>query len=155
MKGKVQPNMKICWKLTHPQAIRDVYEFLSSSEQIWRNLALHHFLRMWMGAVRVQTADKNITSNPHLSSPSINIRWSEKLHVFKKQIHHKDDLTLNHLLFGLSFWRHPFTVEDPLVSKWRNAKFLCIWWRNKHIYMLNGLRASIFWANFWMNYSFK
>ncbi len=25
-------------------------------------------------------------------------------------------------LFGLSFWRHPFTVEDPLVSKWCNAK---------------------------------
>ncbi len=22
-------------------------------------------------------------------------------------------------LFGLSFWRHPFTAEDPLVSKWK------------------------------------
>ncbi len=29
-------------------------------------------------------------------------------------------------LFGLSFWRHPFTVEDPLVSKWCNATFLQI-----------------------------
>ncbi len=29
-------------------------------------------------------------------------------------------------LFGLSFWRHPFTAEDPLVSKWRNDKFLQI-----------------------------
>ncbi len=28
--------------------------------------------------------------------------------------------------FGLSFWRHPFTAEDPLVSKWCNAKFLQI-----------------------------
>ncbi len=27
-------------------------------------------------------------------------------------------------LFGLSFWRHPFTAEDPLVSKWCNANFL-------------------------------
>ncbi len=27
-------------------------------------------------------------------------------------------------LFGLSFWRHPFTEEDPLVSKWYNATFL-------------------------------
>ncbi len=27
-------------------------------------------------------------------------------------------------LFGLSFWRHPFTAVDPLVSKWCNAKFL-------------------------------
>ncbi len=23
-----------------------------------------------------------------------------------------------------SFWRHPFSAEDPLVSKWCNAKFL-------------------------------
>ncbi len=30
-------------------------------------------------------------------------------------------------LFGLSFWRHPFTAEDPLVSKWCNATFLKIW----------------------------
>ncbi len=29
-------------------------------------------------------------------------------------------------LFGLSFWRHPFTAEDPLVSKRWNAKFLQI-----------------------------
>ncbi len=26
-------------------------------------------------------------------------------------------------LFGLSFWRHPFTAEDPLLSKWCNATF--------------------------------
>ncbi len=30
--------------------------------------------------------------------------------------------------FGLSFWQHPFTAEDPLVNKWCNAKFLHIWW---------------------------
>ncbi len=29
-------------------------------------------------------------------------------------------------LFGLSFWRHPFTAEHPLVSKWCNATFLQI-----------------------------
>ncbi len=29
-------------------------------------------------------------------------------------------------LFGLSLWRHPFTAEGPLVSKWCNAKFLQI-----------------------------
>ncbi len=27
-------------------------------------------------------------------------------------------------LFGLSFWRHPFTAEDPFVSKWCNATVL-------------------------------
>ncbi len=35
-----------------------------------------------------------------------------------------------------SFWRHPFTAEDPLVSKWWKAKF---WWRNRLI--LDGLRV--------------
>ncbi len=29
-------------------------------------------------------------------------------------------------LFGLLFWRHPFTAEDALVSKWHNATFLQI-----------------------------
>ncbi len=29
-------------------------------------------------------------------------------------------------LFGLSFWRHPFTAEDLLVIKWYNATFLQI-----------------------------
>ncbi len=29
-------------------------------------------------------------------------------------------------LFGLSFWRHPFTAEDSLVKTWCNAKFLQI-----------------------------
>ncbi len=34
-------------------------------------------------------------------------------------------------LFGLSFWRHPFTAEDPLVSKWCNAEFLWQCWINQ------------------------
>ncbi len=50
-------------------------------------------------------------------------------------------------LFGLSFWRHPFTAEHPLLSKWCNATFLQIWWRNKFIYILDGLRVSTFSAN--------
>lgn len=32
----VQPKMKICFKITHLQAIQDVDEFFSSSEPIWR-----------------------------------------------------------------------------------------------------------------------
>ncbi len=47
-------------------------------------------------------------------------------------------------LFGLSFWRHPFTAEDPSVSKWWNATFLQIWWRNKLIYILDGLKVWTF-----------
>ncbi len=44
-------------------------------------------------------------------------------------------------LFGLSFWRHPFTAEDPLVSKWWNSTFLQTWWRNKLIYIWDSLRV--------------
>ncbi len=29
-------------------------------------------------------------------------------------------------LFGLSFWRHPFTAEDPLVREWCNDELLQI-----------------------------
>ncbi len=56
------------WLLFSPlQAIQDVDEFVSSSEQIWRNLALHHLLTNGSSAVNGchqnerQTADKNIT----------------------------------------------------------------------------------------------
>ncbi len=48
------------------KVIQDVHEFVCSSEQIWRNVALHLLLTngsvmQGMGAVRmrVQTADKN------------------------------------------------------------------------------------------------
>ncbi len=60
-------------------------------------------------------------------------------------------------LFGLSFWRHPFTAEHPLVSKWCNATFLQIWWRNKLIYILDDLRVSTFSAkkNWGVNFSFN
>ncbi len=36
---------------THPQFIQDVDEFVSSSEQIWRNLALYHLLTNGSSAV--------------------------------------------------------------------------------------------------------
>ncbi len=39
--------------------------------------------------------------------------------------------------YQLSFWRHPFTAEDSMVSKWYNTKFLHICRRNKLIYILN------------------
>ncbi len=45
-------------------------------------------------------------------------------------------------LFGLSFWRHPFTAEDPLLRQWCNATFLQIWQRNKLV--LVGLRVRAF-----------
>ncbi len=43
--------MEICLKSTHSQAIQDVDEFISSSEQIWKNLALYHLLTNGSSAV--------------------------------------------------------------------------------------------------------
>ncbi len=49
------------------------------------------------------------------------------------------------------------TAEHPLVSKWWNATFIQIWWRNKLIYILDDLRArtcSVYF-HFWVNFSYK
>ncbi len=50
-------------------------------------------------------------------------------------------------LFGLSFWRHPFTAEHPLLRQWCRDTFLQIWWRNKLILISDDLRVSTFSAN--------
>ncbi len=47
-------------------------------------------------------------------------------------------------LFGLSFWRHPFTAEDPLLSKWCNATFIYDTNHKKIISILDGLSKYIF-----------
>ncbi len=46
----VHPKMKTYRKCSHPQAIQTVNEFVYSSEQIWRNVALHHnYIIIWKG----------------------------------------------------------------------------------------------------------
>ncbi len=57
----------------------------------------------------------------------------------------------------LSFWRHPFTAEHPLVRKWWSDTFPQICWRNKLILILADLKLKKFSANinFWVYYSFK
>ncbi len=53
-----------------------------------------------------------------------------------------------------SFWRHPFTAEHPLVSKWCSARFLQICsHEGTNIYILDGLR--VYSQHFWVNYSFN
>ncbi len=56
-------------------------------------------------------------------------------------------------VFGLSFWRHPFTAEDPLLRHWCDATFLQIWWRNKCIYIWDVLWVT-FSAIFFLNKQF-
>ncbi len=50
-------------------------------------------------------------------------------------------------LFRLSFWRHPFTAEDPMVSKWCDAKFLQIFSDEEKLIYMVGLSVSTFSAN--------
>ncbi len=50
-------------------------------------------------------------------------------------------------LFGLSFWRHPFTAEDPLVSKGHDANFF------KSVQVKTAWRWRIFF--FLVNYFFN
>ncbi len=56
-----------------PQAIQDVDEFVSSSELIWRKVALHNLFNN--GSSAVNGCRQNESPN------------SEKTHVCKKQIH--------------------------------------------------------------------
>ncbi len=55
-------------------------------------------------------------------------------------------------LFGLSFWRHPFTAEDPLISMWFNAIFLQICSDEE-----TNSSTSCRWVvcHFWVNCSFR
>ncbi len=47
-------------------------------------------------------------------------------------------------LFGLSFWRHPFTAEHPLLSKWWNAISPNLFpWTNKLIYILDSFLGEL------------
>ncbi len=103
-----------------------------------------------MGAVRmrVQTADKNITIIH--TTPVHQLMSSED----ETNLSLRRFFTLNS---GFNGWRHPFTAEHPLVSKWCNATFLQTWWRNKLILISDSLRVSGFSTNinFWVNCCFN
>ncbi len=76
-----------------------------------------------------------------LSSPDVNW-WTGVVCI----------IVMFYQLFGLSFWRHPFTAEHPLLRHWCSDTFLQTWWRNKLILILDGLRMRTFSA---INYSFN
>jgi len=69
-KGIVHPKMKICWKCPRPQAIQDEF--------------IYHLFTNGSSTVNGCRPNSWSTSNPHDSSPSINILWSEKLDISKK-----------------------------------------------------------------------
>ncbi len=56
-----------------------------------------------------------LTNKQLFTSQAIN-RWTGVMWITFELLHF-------YQLFGLPFWRHPFTTEDPLVSNWCNAIF--------------------------------
>ncbi len=138
--------MNTCWKLTRP-----VDEFVSSSIFL-RNVALHHLLSN--GSSAVNGCHQNESPNSwwaHILAISETHRFWHSLRMMLTDGLEWCGLLVDYCdvfisCFGLSFWRHPFTAEHPLVSKWCNATF--IWWRNKLIYILDGLRVRAYSANF-------
>ncbi len=61
IKEIVHPKKCICLKFCRPRAIQDVDKFVSSSEQIWRNVALCHLLTY--GSSTVNGCRQNLSSN--------------------------------------------------------------------------------------------
>ncbi len=56
-------------------------------------------------------------------------------------------------LFGPSFWWHPFTAKDPLVSKWYNFSKSVLTKKQTHLHL--GWPERKVNLHFWVNYFFK
>ncbi len=119
--GIIIPKTIICWKYTHPKAIRYVDEFVPSSQQIQKNSCSPTDPLQRMGVVIMRFKILCI----FLSW----FRWEDFFHWRKQFFQGANWLTETvwitcgllwsfYQLFILSFWWHPFTAEDPLVSNW-------------------------------------
>ncbi len=83
--------------------------------------------------------------------------WICFLQICSFSIHMMDWSGVDYLwcvyqLFGLSFWWHPFTADDPLLTWYIYPNLFT--YRNELIYILNDLTVSSFSAHFWLHYSF-
>ncbi len=139
-KGMVHPNIKVCWKCNNPQVFQDEFVFMWTDLEKCSITSLAHQWILcnewvpseWESKQLIETSQKS-TSDRHHSSPSINILWSEKLRVCKKQIHPKDVFNFKPLLL---FYESPFISEKSL-------KQTNVWWTfSLHKTLTNGLDWS-------------
>ncbi len=115
------------WKYTSSQAFQVVEEFLSSSEQIWRNWALHHLLTntlQWMNRCR-QNESKQPIKNITVIHNTTEVHHLICIFLFFKMYKYAAFLFTTYWLI-LMAPIHYYRSEDPSVSKWYNAKFLQI-----------------------------
>ncbi len=148
-KGIVHPKKSDLHTL--PRAIQDVEEFVSSWDQIWRNIALHYLLTNGSSAVNgcrqneSKQLIKNITitfaSNPRDCSASVNVLWSERLYVWKKQINHLTPNWCFRLKYKFSIYKIAYYSEKKSESGEKHAEIKHCWQAktvlNKYI---NGFR---------------
>ncbi len=129
IKGMVYPTLEICWKYTRPQAIEDV-KFVSSTELIWRNLALHHLFTNGSSAVsgcrQNESPNRWQKLNNHLnSSPLINVKWkglptSKFTNIFVRSVLSSfRSWTLLDLSIFISWFRRDnfFTEESNILNR--------------------------------------
>ncbi len=86
----------------------------------------------WAGKIRVYPLHKSRLQHwiwlLQIHSFSLHIMLNYELNIRRKESHcGLLVLSLFYLVLLLdSFWRHPFTADDPLVNNWCDAKFLQI-----------------------------
>ncbi len=75
----------------------------------------------WMGAVRMR-CDKNITKIQKYSKthPSINVLWSEKLHVYKKQ----EEVCVHYLWIIVMFLSAVWTWASDIMLNFYNSALM-------------------------------
>ncbi len=103
---------------------------------------MHTYFKQWFEVKNILIMNLFITNTQLFTSQDIN--WWTGV------------VLIAYGLYGLSFWRHPFTAEDPLVSKWCNAKFFKICSdEQKNLKSTSWMSRFSAKFRFWMNYSFK
>ncbi len=109
-----------------------VHQFMSCEAKICvfaRNKCIIKIFFNFKQLLKYESSIYNIASSNEkviLSESGENYAQIKCLQVYKWNNPKKALNKCFYQQFGLSFWRHPFTAEDPLVSKWCNAKFLQI-----------------------------
>ncbi len=100
----------------------------------WRKRYLLWIMDFWILVKNALIMDLFLINTQLLSSPDVNW-WTGVVWI-------TCGLLWCFYQLVVSFWRHPFTAEHPLLRHWCNATFLQTWWRNKLIYILDDLQVS-------------
>ncbi len=112
-----------------------------------RFVSLHRCLSKGCSAVngcrQNESLIKHHSTPVHQLTSGEDKRWNKSsIKMFWLML--SDGLECCDVFIRLSFWRHPFTAEHPLLRHWCRDKFLQTLWRNKLILILNGPRISIY-----------